>query len=98
MLQFNFNWRRLSVSAGLTLRNFYFRLDPDAIRQAEVIDFLKALVRQIEKPLLIVRDRLPGHRSRLAREFIELSEGHIVTEFLPAYVSELNPVEYIWAY
>ena len=26
MLEFNFNWDKLSVSAGLTLRNFYFRL------------------------------------------------------------------------
>ena len=41
MLQFNFNWDKLSVSAGLTLRNFSFRLYPGATRQAEVIDFLK---------------------------------------------------------
>ena len=95
VLQFNFNGQRLSVSAGLTLRNFSFRLDPGAIRQAEVIDFLQALVRQIEKPLLIVRDRLSARRGRLVREFIELSEGHIVTESLPAYAPELNPVEYI---
>ena len=33
MLSFNFNWERLSVSAGLTLRNFYFRLYPGAIGQ-----------------------------------------------------------------
>ena len=97
MLQFNFNWDKLSVSAGLTLRNFYFRLDPGATRQAEVIDFLKALVRHIDRPLLIVWDRLPAHRSRLVREIIELSEGHIVTEYLPPYAPELNPVEYIWA-
>ena len=97
MLPFNFNWKKLSVPAGLTLRNFYFRLYPGAIRQAEVIDFLKALVRQIEKPLLIVWDRLSAHRGRLVREFIELSEGHIVTEYLPAYAPELNPVEYIWS-
>ena len=31
--------------AGLTLRNFYFRLYPGAIGKLEVIDFLKALVR-----------------------------------------------------
>ncbi len=49
-------------------------------------------------PVLIVWDRLPAHRSRLVREFIELSEGHIVTEFLPPYAPELNPVEHIWAY
>ena len=66
--------------------------------QLEVIDFLKALVRHIDGPLLIVWDRLPAHRSRMVQEFIELSEGHIVTAYLPAYAPELNPVEYIWAY
>ena len=55
-------------------------------------------MRHIDKPLLLVRDRLPAHRSRLVREFIELSEGHIVTEYLPPYAPELNPVEYIWSY
>ena len=64
----------------------------------EVIDFLKALLRHIDGPLLIVWDRLPAHRSRLVREFIELSEDHIATEYLPPYAPELNPVEYIWAY
>ena len=91
LLEFNFNWKKLSVSAGLTLRNFYFRLYPGAIGQLEVIDFLKALVRHIDGPLLIVWDRLPAHRSRMVQEFIELSEGHIVTAYLPAYAPELNP-------
>ena len=98
MLQYNFNWDHLSVSAGLTLRNFYFRLYEGAIGTPEVIDFLKALVRHLDRPMLIVWDRLPAHRSGLVREFIELSEGHIAAEFLPPYAPELNPVEYIWSY
>ncbi len=92
MLEFNFNWDKLSVSAGLTLRNFYFRLYPGAIGELEVIDFLKALVRHIDGPLLIVWDRLPAHRSGAS------SRDHIATEYLPPYAPELNPVEYIWAY
>ena len=68
MLPFNFNWEKLSVSAGLTLRNFYFRLYPGTIGEQEVIDFLKALVRHLDRPLLIVWDRLPAHRSRLVRD------------------------------
>ena len=91
MLEFNFNWDKLSVSAGLTLRNFYFRLYPGAIGELEVIDFLKALVRHIDGPLLIVWDRLPAHRSRLVREFIQLSEDHIATEYLPPYAPEVEP-------
>ena len=51
----------------------------------------------IDQPLLIVWDRLPARRSRLVREFIELSEGRIVTEHLPSCAPELNPVEYIRA-
>ncbi len=86
------------MAAGITFRNFYFRLYPEAIRGPEVIDFLKALVRHIRRPLLVVWDRLPAHRSRLVREFIAYSEGYIETEYLPAYAPELNPVEYIWGY
>ena len=41
MLEFNFNWDKLSVSAGLTLRNFYFRIGE---LEAE------ALVRHIDGP------------------------------------------------
>ena len=54
VLQFNFNWDKLYVSAGMTLRHFYFRLYQGAIGQAEVIDFIKALVYHIDQPLLIV--------------------------------------------
>ena len=83
-MEFNFNWEKLSAAAGITFHNFYFRL-PDAIRGPEVIDFLKALVRHIQRPLLIVWDRLPAHRSALVREFLGYSDGYIETEYLPAY-------------
>ena len=56
MLQFNFNWDKLSVSAGLTLRNVYFRLYPGAIGELEVIDFLKALVHHLEPPNVCPKD------------------------------------------
>ena len=48
--------------------------------------------------MLIVWDRLPAHRSRLVREFIELWRGPHREEYLPPYAPELNPVEYIWSY
>ena len=54
MLPFHFNWDKLSVSAGSTLRNFYFRLYPGAIGQQEGTGFLKALARHIDRPMLIL--------------------------------------------
>ena len=60
ILQYNFNWKTLSVAAGLTLWNFYFRIYAGAIKKEQVVDFLAALVRHLDQPLLIVWDRLPG--------------------------------------
>jgi hypothetical protein len=47
------------------------------------VDFLKALVRHLHQPLLIVWDRLPGHRSRLVQDHIAGLQGWISTAYLP---------------
>jgi transposase len=98
ILEFNFNWKSLSAVAGLTFLSFYFRLYAGAVKSPQVIDFLQALVQHIRKPLLLVWDRLPAHRSRLVRDYIDQLDGRIQVEYLPAYAPELNPVEYIWGY
>ena len=53
VLQYHFNWHQLSVMAGLSVRRFYFRLFPGAIRGPQVIEFLKALRTQLRRPLLV---------------------------------------------
>ena len=88
----------MSAIAGLTFWSFYFRLYPGTVKSAQVVEFLEALVRQINAPLLIVWDRLAAHRSGLVRHHLDSLKGHIQVEYLPAYAPELNPVEYIWAY
>jgi transposase len=98
ILQYNFNWKSLSVAAGLTWWNFYFRIYTGAVRKEQVVDFLEALVRHLDQPLLVVWDRLPAHRSRLVQDYIASSQGWIATAYLPPYAPELNPVEYIWGY
>lgn len=97
-MEYNFNWKTLSVVAGLTVLNFYFRLYAGSVKGPQVVDFLRALVRHIPQPLLLVWDRLPAHRSRLVREYLDSLGGWIRMEYLPPYAPELNPVEYIWAY
>jgi len=42
ILQYNFNWKSLSVAAGLTLWSFYFRIYAGAIKKEQVVDFLAA--------------------------------------------------------
>jgi transposase len=98
VLQYHFNWRTISVAAGMTLWNFYFQIFDKAVGKEETVVFLAHLLRHIAGPLLIVWDRLPAHRSRLVGEFLDSLEGLILVEYLPPYAPELNPVEYLWGY
>jgi transposase len=96
VLQYSFNWKQLSLIASVTVANFYFRFFHGAIKSPQLVEFLKALTRQIRGRLLIIWDGLPAHRSRLVRQYVEALDGRIVLERLPAYAPELNPVEYLF--
>ena len=98
ILQYNFNWDKISAVAGITFYNFYFRLYKGSIKSAEVVEFLNALLRHIRGPLTIVWDRLSAHKSKITSQFIADQGNRLVVEYLPGYAPELNPVEYIWAY
>ena len=98
VLDYNFNWAKLSAMAGVTFTNFYFRLYDGSVRSAQVIDFLQALLRHLRGPLTIVWDRLSTHKSRATLNFVAQHKDRLLVEFLPPYAPELNPVEYIWAY
>ncbi|MGH7253753.1 MAG: IS630 family transposase [Nitrospiraceae bacterium] len=98
LLEHAFNWDNLSIAAGITLWQFYFRLYEGTMAKEEVVDFLQHLNKQIQRPMLLIWDRLPGHKSRLVKQYLSTLEDKIDMHFLPAYAPELNPAEYIWAY
>ena len=98
ILQYSFNWKQLSVIAGISFWNFYFRFHAGAIRGPQFVEFLHALTQQIRGKLLVIWDGLPAHRSRVVKDYVQSLDGHLVLERLPAYAPELNPVEYIWGY
>jgi transposase len=98
VLQYSFNWKKLSAMAGITWCNFYFQLHPGSIRSAQVVEFLRHLKRHIKQQLLVIWDGSQPHRSRLVKDFVSSQNGAIWLEYLPAYAPELNPVEYIWGY
>ena len=98
VLQYSFTWKQLSVIAGITFTRFYFRLFPGAIKAPQMVEFLKALRRQIRRKILIIWDGLPVHKSRFVRDYVDSLNGAMQLEVMPAYAPELNPVEYIWGH
>ena len=98
VIQFHFNWKQLSVIAGMTRLHCLFRFHEGSIKKEQIVVFLKALKRHLKQPLLIVWDGLRAHRSKLVRDYLDSTEGHLQVSFLPPYAPELNPVEYLWAW
>lgn len=74
-----------------TLVNGYFNNEG-------VADFVKALLRGLRAPLVVIWDGGNMHRGDPITELVEEKEGRLVVEHLPAYGSELMPVEYLWSY
>jgi transposase len=98
VLRETFNWEKLSVIAGLTLRRFYFRIYEGSINGERAAEFLRALRRHLRGRLLVIWDGAAIHRSQPVKAVLAESRGRLWLERLPAYAPELNPVEYLWAH
>ncbi len=98
VIQFHFNWKHLSIIAGVTRLNCLFRFHEGSIKKEQIVEFLKALKAHLRQPLLIIWDRLRAHRSALVRDYLDSIHGHLQVAFLPPYAPDLNPVEYLWAW
>jgi transposase len=97
-----FNWRRLSgIGAVLTKATgrhlrWLLALHRGNIRSAQVVRFLHALRRHRRRPVILLWDRLPAHRSRRVACAVQENRAWLQIEWLPAYAPELNPVEPLW--
>ncbi len=60
------------------------------------ITFLKRLIHNAERPVFVITDRHPVHRSARVRKFVESTDGALRIFFLPSYSPELNPDELVW--
>jgi transposase len=62
------------------------------------IDFLKRLLFKQGKPVFLIVDGHPVHKSKKVKAFVESTEGKLKVFYLPGYSPELNPDETVWSY
>lgn len=90
----------LSAIGGITPEGkLYLMTQEQAYKSADVVNFLKHLLRHIPGKLLVIWDGAPIHRSQVIKDF--LADGaarRIHLERFPGYAPELNPAEGIWNY
>lgn len=61
------------------------------------IEFIKGLLRSTRKPVIMIHDGLPAHKSIKVREFLESKADRIKCYQLPGYSPNLNPIEFLWS-
>jgi transposase len=99
-----FNWKKASMAAALCYgvrgggAQLAFHVTAGDYNTDTLIQVLGELRRFLggEKATLLW-DGLPAHRSRAMRAWLVTQRHWLVTERLPAYAPELNPVEGLWS-
>jgi transposase len=73
-----------------------FMLTESGVNNAVYVEFLRRLLKGVSKPVFLILDGHPVHRSRAVKDFAASTDGQIRLFFLPAYAPELNPDEQVW--
>ena len=95
VIQFHFNWKQLSMIAGLhPIAQCMFRLHEGAIRSAQLVEFLKALRRHLRDAPAGDLGRIASASQSAGARVRRLDRGRTSEwDFKPTHASESNPVE-----
>jgi transposase len=102
VLRHRFNWKRLSLAGALAYEpdgsdaHLVFELRPGAYNDEGLIQFLSDLDEVERRPVLLIWDGLPAHRSRRMTDWIQSQRDWLCVEQLPGYAPDLNPLEQAW--
>jgi transposase len=56
------------------------------------------MLRHRAKPVHLVVDGLPAHKTKLVKDYVLSAKGRLTLHFLPGDAPELNPDELVWSY
>ena len=85
----------VAVAPRRTRVGLYMHLHPDNITGAEVVMFLRHLLRHLRGPIALLWDGGSIHQREDVRTFLR-RHPRLTTHRFPAYAPELNPDEFVW--
>ena len=84
------------VGAISTRGQFRFMVVKGNVSADKICDFLDRLMHNAEKPIFLIWDGHPTHRSKKVKDHIASFDGKLEVYVLPSYSPELNPIEQAW--
>lgn len=93
--------QRQSISAASAVSAkgaFWFATYKGGLNGDLFVELLKKLMFRRKKPLHLVLDGLPAHKTKVVKAYVASTEGKLTLHFLPGYAPELNPDELVWSH
>ena len=87
----------LAYRADGSRSKLLLRLKKGAVLAPDFVNFLEHLGRHLHGNVVVIWDRLNGHRSLLVRSWSQGQRRFALVHLLP-YAPELNPVEALWSW
>jgi transposase len=93
--------QRQSISAASAVNakgGFWYCTYEGGLTAELFVRLLRKMMRHRVKPIHLVVDGLPAHKTKLVKDYVQSTEGRLQLHFLPGYAPELNPDELVWSH
>ena len=93
--------QRQSISAASAVNvrgGFWYCIYQCGLNAALFVTLLRKMMRHRTKPVHLVVDGLPAHKTALVKDYVASTKGMLTLHFLPGYAPELNPDELVWSH
>ncbi len=89
----------ISAASAVNARGAFWYCTYQGGLNAELfVALLRKMMRHRSKPVHLVVDGLPAHKTALVKDYVESTDGRLTLHFLPGYAPELNPDELVWSH
>jgi transposase len=93
--------QRQSISAASAVNakgGFWYCTYEGGLTAELFVSLLSMMMRHRTKPVHLVVDGLPAHKTKLVKDYVQSTQGRLTLHILPGYAPELNPDEAVWSH
>jgi len=89
----------ISAASAVTAKGaFWYCTYQGGLNADLFVGLLRRLMRHRSKPVHLVVDGLPAHKTKLVKDYVASTDGRLTLHLLPGYAPELNPDELVWSH
>jgi transposase len=89
----------ISAASAVTANGGFWYCTYEGGLSAELfVSLLRRMMRNRVKPVHLVVDGLPAHKTALVKAYVASTDGRLTLHVLPGYAPDLNPDEWVWSH